>query len=135
MRSAYIIEAIPVDDNFKNLVTLIWIDTETYVWLGAEFFESNLETEAPELQEVAAPLWRTSPAPEGGVLFDLAGSFYVPLAYQPTLPADSGPGKFAQSDSKRWFFRSLVPSHGPFDQRINTGATSEAIFNPRSLGN
>lgn len=80
MRSAYIIEMVPSDSNYSNLRALVWIDTETYVWLGAEFFESNIKTQLPALQEVAVPLWRTRPAPEGGSLFVLAGSFYMPLA-------------------------------------------------------
>jgi hypothetical protein len=130
MRSAYIIEMIPIDSGYTYMHTLVWIDTETYVWLGAEFFESNKRTETPELQEVALPLWRTHPAPGGGSLFDLAGSFYVPLAYQPSLPAAS-----QQADAKRWFFRSAVPSHGKFDQQINSGSVDDSAFNPRSLGN
>ena len=135
MRSAYIIEMIPTNAEFMNLRALIWIDHETYVWLGAEFFESNIKTEIPELQEIAAPLWRTRPAPEGGNLFDLAGSFYVPLPYQPALPAHPEPAGFAQKDPKRWFFRSVVPNHGAYDQKINAGTSDESIFNPRSLGN
>jgi hypothetical protein len=134
MRSAYIIEMIPTDVHSMNLRALIWIDNETYVWLGAEFFESNLKTEIPELQEIAAPLWRTRPAPEGGNLFDLAGSFYVPLPYQPALPAHHQPAGFAQENPKRWFFRSVVPNHGAFDQRINAGSSDESIFSPLSLG-
>ncbi|MHB8384775.1 MAG: hypothetical protein ACYDC3_20870, partial [Candidatus Binataceae bacterium] len=135
MRSAYNIEMIPVDSAYKNLTALIWIDTETYVWLGAEFFESSSATEVPELQEIAAPLWHTRPAPKGGELFDLAGSFYVPLPYQPALPAHSGHSGFAQENAQRWFFRSVVPPYGGFDQRINAGIADDAIFNPRSLGN
>jgi hypothetical protein len=125
---------IPTDVHSMNLRALIWIDNETYVWLGAEFFESNLKTEIPELQEIAAPLWRTRPAPEGGNLFDLAGSFYVPLPYQPALPAHPQQAGFAQENPKRWFFRSVVPNHGAFDQRINAGSSDESIFSPLSLG-
>ena len=134
MRSAYIIEMIPVDPTFSNWRALVWIDTETYVWLGAEFFESNLKTETPELQEVAVPLWRTHPAPGGGFLFDLAGSFYVPLTYQPSLPASPSHATFAQSGEKPWFFRSVVPSRGPYDQKINVGDSNEVIFSPRWRG-
>jgi len=135
MRSAYIIEMIPTDTNYMNLRALIWIDNETYVWLGAEFFESDKKTEIPELQEIAAPLWRTRPAPEGGNLFDLAGSFYVPLPYQPAFPAHPELAGFSQGNLKRWFFRSVVPIHGAFDQKINAGSADETIFSPRSLGN
>jgi len=134
MRSAYIIEMIPTDDNYMNLRTLIWIDSETYIWLGAEFFESNARSEVAELQEVAAPLWRIRPAAEGGSLFDLAGSFYVPLAFQPALTAHSDLGGPTTNQRARLFFRSVVPAHGPFDQKINTGAIDDQVFNPRSLG-
>ena len=135
MRSAYIIEMIPTDANYINLRSIIWIDNETYVWLGAEFFQSNRKTEIPELQEIASPLWRTRPAPESGNLFDLAGSFYLPLPYQPALPAHPEPAGFSQENQKRWFFRSVVPNHGAFDQKINAGSPDESIFSPRSLGN
>jgi hypothetical protein len=135
MRSAYIIEMLPTDLHFANLRTLVWIDTETYVWLGAEFFESNQDTELVELQEVAAPLWHIHPAPEGGSLFELAGSFYMPLAYEPPLTAHSEAAHFTESPGHLWFLRSLVPSHGSFDQRINVGTIDEAIFNPSALGN
>src|SRR5208282_1630592 len=134
MRSAYIIEMIPTDPNYASLRTLVWIDTETYVWLGAEFFESDMKTETPELQEVAVPLWRTRPAPEGGNLFDLAGSFYVPLAYQPALPAHPDAAGLSPKNAKRWFFRSVTPSLGGFAQGINTGDLDDSKFNPRSLG-
>ena len=53
--------------NLKD--ALVWIDSESYVWLGAEFFESNMRTENAALQEVAFPLWRTRPAQGGGSLF------------------------------------------------------------------
>ena len=38
MRSAYIIEMIPVDPTYSNWRALVWIDTETYVWLGYAIF-------------------------------------------------------------------------------------------------
>ena len=88
--------------------------------------------EIPELQESAAPLWRTRPAPQSGNLFDLAGSFYVPLPYQPALPA---PDESSPQNPKRWFFRSVVPNHGPYDQKIDAGSSDESIFNQRELGN
>ena len=135
MRSAYIIEMIPVDDRYSNLRALVWIDTESYVWLGAEFFESNMRTENAELQEVALPLWRTRPAEGGGSLFELAGSFYIPVAYQPALPPQPEPASSTPVRHQPWFFRSVVPAHGPYDQKINAGSRDEAIFNPRSLAN
>jgi hypothetical protein len=134
MRSAYIVEMIPTDSGYNNLRALIWIDNETYVWLGAEFFEYDPKTERPELQEIAAPLWRTHPAPEGGNLFDLAGSFYVPLSYQPHLHAHPELAGFRQQDLKNWFFRSVVPAHGPLNQKIDTGISDDSIFNPLTLG-
>jgi hypothetical protein len=34
---------------------------------------------------------------------------------------------------QRDFFRSLVPAHGAFEQKIDTGSPSEAEFMPQSL--
>jgi hypothetical protein len=54
------------------------------------------------------------PSPEGGNLFDLAGSFYFP-AGQPGL------------------LRSVVPAHDSFTQKINTGEVSEGAFIPQLM--
>jgi hypothetical protein len=35
--------------------------------------------------------------------------------------------------NSKWFFRTLIPAHGGFDQHINTGSVPEALFNPLSL--
>ncbi|MHB8383391.1 MAG: hypothetical protein ACYDC3_13770 [Candidatus Binataceae bacterium] len=92
----------------QAITTIIYIDSEVYVWLAAQFYKSGVETAS------AIPLWRMRPAAKGGNLFDLAGSFYIP----------SGGGSF---------FRSLVPAHQPFQQQINTGNLSEAAFMPAML--
>jgi len=62
---------IPKSD--EKLRTIVYIDTETYVWIAAEFFLGDEKTEA------AFPFWRSHPSPSGGYLFDLAGEFYVPF--------------------------------------------------------
>ncbi|MGO9607968.1 MAG: DUF1329 domain-containing protein [Candidatus Binataceae bacterium] len=116
LRNAYIIEMIPKSD--QKLRTVVYIDTEAYVWIGAEFFARNEET------EVAFPFWRSYPSSSGGYLFDLAGEFYVPLdqltsSHSPFVHANTAP---------RLFFRSLAPAHGGFSQKINTGTLSEELF-------
>jgi hypothetical protein len=107
LRRAYIIEMTPSKKDLPER-TLVFIDSEIYVWLAAEFYEGG--------QRVATtiPLWRMHPASGGGHLFHLAGSFFFP-------------------DDKSDFFRSLVPAHFPFEQQINTGALSASEFNPQSL--
>jgi len=107
LRRAYILEMSPTQSDLAEH-TLIFIDSEIYVWLAAEFYEGG------ERVAVAIPLWHTRPSPEGGNLFDLAGSFY--------FPADH-PG----------LFRSVVPAHSTAAQKINTGAISESEFNPNIL--
>ena len=88
--------------------SVIYIDSEVYVWLAAEFYEGG------GLTASTIPLWRMRPSSEGGSLFDLAGTFYHP----------EGAGSF---------FRSLVPAHGEFQQAINRGDLSEGAFNPQMM--
>ena len=118
LRNAYILEMRPKASDGGNLRTLVFIDTEAYVWIAAEFFDGNERTAA------AIPLWRSRPSPAGGNLFDLAGQFYVP---------DRHPAMTAASDTAKWFFRTLVPAHGDFTQKVDTGEVSEAMFNPQLL--
>ena len=120
LRNAYIIEMRPKARG--DLRTLVFIDTEAYVWIAAEFFEGNERTAA------AIPLWRSRPAPAGGNLFDLAGEFYIPYR-QPAMAAAEG----HPTPNAPWFFRTLMPAHGDFTQKIDTGDVSEAMFNPQSL--
>ncbi|HXW83549.1 MAG TPA: hypothetical protein VEJ86_04035 [Candidatus Binataceae bacterium] len=107
LRQAYILEMTPANDD-PQIRTIVYVDSELFLWLAAEFYQGQERT------AVAVPLWRMHPAPEGGSLFDLAGSFYFPLG-QPVL------------------LRSLVPAGGAFTQKINTGDLSEGEFNPNSL--
>jgi hypothetical protein len=85
--------------------TVVYIDSEVYVWLAADFYDST------GLTATAMPLWRMRPSSEGGSLFDLAGSFY-------------------RRENTGSFFRSLVPAHNEFHQVINSGDVSEGAFNP-----
>ena len=41
MRSAYIIEMIPVDPTFSNWRALVWIDTETYILARCRIFRDR----------------------------------------------------------------------------------------------
>ncbi len=107
LRHAYILEMRPrfPEGSSAALRTVVYIDSEVYVWLAAEFYDSS------GLTATAIPLWRMRPASEGGSLFDLAGSFYHP-------------------ENRGTFFRSLVPAHNEFHQVINSGDVTEGAFNP-----
>jgi hypothetical protein len=118
LRNAYILEMTPKSDN--ELRTIVYVDSESYLWLGAEFFDGNGQTEE------AFPFWRSHRSPSGGYLFDLAGEFYVPLD---GLGWHLAP---LMHSTPKLFFRSLVPAHGGFDQEINTGKVPEAIFDART---
>jgi len=108
LRHAYILEMRPrytTEGSSPSLRTVVYIDSEVYVWLAAEFYDAS------NLTATAIPLWRMRPSSEGGSLFDLAGSFYRP-------------------ESGGSLFRSLVPAHNEFQQMINTGNVGEGAFNP-----
>jgi hypothetical protein len=121
LRNAYILEMTPKRN--AKLRTVVYIDTEVFVWLGAEFFAGNEKTEA------AFPFWRSSPSPSRGYVFDLAGEFYVPFDQLTSshLPV------FKSSAAPRLFFRSLAPAHGGFSKKINSGLSLD-FFDPNELG-
>lgn len=122
LRNAYILEMTPKSN--QKLRIVVYVDTEAYVWLGAEFFAGNERTEA------AFPFWRSRPSPSGGYLFELAGEFYVPFDQ---LTSSHLP--FVQTRATpRLFFRSLAPAHGSFSQKINSGSVSVDPFDPDQLG-
>lgn len=110
LRHAYILEMRPrfAQGSSSSTRAIIYIDSEVYVWLAAEFYDSG------GLLATAMPLWRMRPSSEGGSLFDLAGSFYHP-------------------ENGGSFFRSLVPAHTEFKQAINTGSVAESAFNPQMM--
>jgi D-alanyl-D-alanine-carboxypeptidase/D-alanyl-D-alanine-endopeptidase len=126
LRNAYILEMIPLLPGYENLRTLVYIDTEAYVWLAAEFFDGSERTEA------AFPLWRAVPSPSGGYRFELAGEFYFPTgATNVRHAALSGMSLFRSTP--KLFFRSLVPAHGGFLQKINTGQMQESAFDYKAI--
>ncbi len=110
LRHAYILEMRPrfPDSSSSSMRTIIYIDSELYVWLAAEFYDAS------GLTATAMPLWRMRPSSEGGSLFDLASSFYHP-------------------ENRGSFFRSLVPAHIEFKQAINSGSVEEGAFNPQMM--
>jgi hypothetical protein len=110
LRHAYILEMRPrfPEGAEAAMRSIIYIDSEVYVWLAAEFYDSR------GLTATAMPLWRMRPSSEGGSLFDLAGSFYHP-------------------ERGGSFFRSLVPAHNEFKQSINLGSVTEGAFNPQMM--
>jgi hypothetical protein len=107
-----------------NLRTLVYIDTEAYIWLGAEFFDASERTEA------AFPFWRSMPSSSGAYVFELAGEFYVPFDQ---LSSSHALG-LKTSKAPRLFFRTLAPAHGSFSQKINSGSVTLDLFNPDNLG-
>jgi len=107
-RNAYILEMAPRLGGMESLRTIIYIDSEIYVWLAAEFYDSG------GLTASAIPLWKMRPSSEGGSVFELAGSFYVP-------------------QRNEGIFRSLVPAHPPFRQEINTGKIARGAFIPQFI--
>ena len=139
LRNAYVLEMtslIPDVDprNFavvgsENLRILVYIDTESYVWLSAEFFDDSEKTAA------AFPLWRTHPAASGGYHFELAGELYFPTApLQPHHVKVGGGFPFVKiDDAPKLYLRSLAPAHGGFSQKINTGDVPAALFDPGRL--
>ena len=110
LRHAYILEMRPrlAEGSSSSMRTIIYIDSEVYVWLAAEFYDAS------GLTATAMPLWRMRPSSEGGSLFDLAGSFYHP-------------------ENRGSFFRSVVPAHIEFKQAINSGSVEEGAFNPQMM--
>jgi hypothetical protein len=111
LRHAYILEMrprFPESSGAAGERTVVYIDSEVYVWLAAEFYDSN------GLTATAMPLWRMRPSSEGGSLFDLAGSFYRPQNHGS-------------------LFRSLVPAHNEFHQVIDSNSVTEGAFNPQML--
>ena len=132
LRNAYILEMTPKAAGFGNLRGLVFVDTEAYVWLAAEFFDASERT------AVAVPLWRSHPSPVGGNLFDLAGEFYIP-SRQPPMSANAEHNAIhtrsgiASPNYPRWFFRTLRPAREDFDQKINSGEVTEGVFNPQAL--
>jgi hypothetical protein len=132
LRNAYILEMTPRAAGFGNLRGLVFVDTESYVWLAAEFFDTSERT------AVAVPLWRAHPSPAGGNLFDLAGEFYIP-SRQPPMSDKSEHNEVRARNGitgpnyPRWFFRTLRPAREDFDQKINSGDVAEAVFNPQAL--
>ena len=127
LRNAYILEMTPKTQTGGNLRSLIYVDTEAYVWVAAEFFEGSERTAS------AIPLWRSHPSSSGGNLFDLAGEFYVPDRQPQMSPNAEIHSLNTAKEYPRWFFRTLWPAHNIFEQKINMGDVSEPSFSPQSL--
>ena len=88
--------------------TIVYIDSEVYVWLAAEFYDAS------GLTATAMPLWRMRPSSEGG----------QPVRSRRQLLSSRETGSL---------FRSLVPAHDEFNQVINNGNVTEGAFNPRMM--
>ena len=110
----------PKSQSNGNLRSLVYFDTEDYVWLAAEFFEGNERT------ATAIPLMRSHPSSSGGNLFDLAGEFSCRTSRprRHTTPRHSAGGRGRSTVV-------LSSLHTSFDQKMNTGKIPEANFNPQ----
>lgn len=81
LRSAYVLEAVPIQDRLSALFGLvsirplharIYIDTETFVLLGYDL-------EHPGFEDSAVPFWSVRTLPNGGGNeMELANEFFVP---------------------------------------------------------
>jgi hypothetical protein len=80
VRNAYVLEAVPVLEHVSFLGGLIsidflrataYLDSETYVLLGAEF-------QRFDLTDASVPLWSRRAAAGGGEQLMLSNEFYVP---------------------------------------------------------
>ena len=47
IRNAYILEMSPKVSGHEDVPTIVYIDNEAYVWLGAEFFAGNIRPKPP----------------------------------------------------------------------------------------
>ena len=106
IRRAYVIEMKPRDPHSPALNAIVFIDTETYLWLAAEFSFSD----GP--QAVAMPLWGHLVNAGGDTLFLLENDFYV-AADRPNLLLTLNLPAGAQS--------------------VNKGEMSEQLFSPANL--
>jgi Protein of unknown function (DUF1329) len=130
LRNAYVLEMTPRIPGYEHLPEIVYIDTEAYIWLGAEFYDEHERT------ATAFPLWRSQPAPSGGYHFDLAGEFYFRTGeLQSRHEQVNGRFPFVheQDVTSSAYFRSMAPAHGNLSQKINIGDLSENRFLPKSL--
>lgn len=130
LRNAYIIEMTPRIPGYEHLPEIVYIDTEAYVWLAAEFYDEHERT------ATAFPIWRTRPSSTGGYHFDLAGEFCFPTGELESrhLQIDSSfPYVHHEEVSSSAYFRAMAPAHGELFQKINGGDLDENLFQPKSL--
>lgn len=106
LRYAYALEMKPLQSSVYP--TTVYIDSETYLYLGADFTRVNAP--AGQATDSAVPFWR----PEAGGVFALAGDIYVP-------------------GDRPDFFLGLALERG--SEQFNTGQLSSAIFSGASLRN
>jgi hypothetical protein len=105
LRRVYQLQMVPRDSEYQDFRTIVDIDSETFLMLSYELFKGS------ERVSAMIPLRRRT-SPEGGSLFELAGSVLVPSDH---------PGLFV----------SFMTTPG--SQRFNTNEPSDAIFNPKTL--
>jgi len=130
LRNAYILEMTPRIPGYEHLPEIVYIDTEAYVWLAAEFYDERERT------ATALPLWRTKPSPSGGYHFDLAGEFYFPTGQLRSrhMQVDGAFPFVHQEDvTATAYFRTMAPAHGDISQKINGGNLDADAFLPKAL--
>ena len=130
MRNAYILEMTPRIPGYEHLPEIVYIDTEAYVWLAAEFYDEHERT------ATALPLWRTKPSPAGGYHFDLAGEFYFPTGQLRSRHAHvDGAFPFVHHEdvTATAYFRTMAPARGEILQKINAGGFNPDTYQPSAL--
>jgi len=109
VRTAYVLEAVPLwphISKFGGIISIdllratVYLDSETYVLLGAEF-------QWFDLTDASVPLWSRRAAAGGGEQLMLSNEFYVP-------------------GDRPEFFMSL--NLGPGMQRLNAGHLDGSTF-------
>ena len=115
LRNVWVVESTPRDPSWKDSRTIAYIDMETYLELGDEFFQGQEQTAASTM------FWRET---RGQGVFYLAGEIQHVSAGRTYLA-----GAFSGTGSDAFYFYLL----GAGDQKVNTGDVPEDIFNPNTL--
>lgn len=117
LRNVWILESVPRDSKWKDLRTITYVDTETYLPLAQEFYQGQEQT------AVNMSLWRRVSA---GAPFYLAGQIeHVPAGRTYRTGGFSNDA----SGSESFYFYLLEAG----SQKMNSGDVSQDIFNPKQM--
>ena len=117
LRNVWILESVPRDPKWKDLRTITYVDTETYLPLAQEFYQGEEQT------AVNMSLWRRVAE---GAPFYLAGQIeHVPAGRTYRTGGFSSDARGGES-----FYFYLLEAGS---QKLNSGDVSEDIFNPKQM--